>query len=404
MTTIIRNMIPRRCGDILRAMRFSRPGLVRSVCIGLAILLIAAFLVTRQSMADRAVQDFKESIARDTSFQGQWAAYTNLLSAVGPGLAQDTLAATMPANPRSHMLNHESGKYLYAKEGIAGIYDCKNDFNGSCFHGFISDFLSDRGLGALDQIIQLCRAGRPLDQARECSHGVGHAFLILAGYAHLPDAVKKCRTEFATSTDGIGDCDDGVFMENNFGEFSTPPADRWYKASDPLYPCDAPGISGDTVAHNSCWFMQSQATLNANMYPQFRGDVKSVSTYCATLSDLADKRTCVEGLARQIQAQAGSDTGTIESVCRDAFTADPQQCYSDAAESAYAFGAESTGVQLCASSGTHTSECYQALFDRISSTAYRTLPDRLAACGRIPDASVAATCTAYIRAHTDTSK
>ncbi len=382
-------------------MRISRPTLVWGVLASLFVLIFLAFFVLQERSTEHAVAAFKEDIVRDTSFQSQWAAYTHLLKTVGSALAQDTLQSSMPANPRTHTLNHASGKYLYQEEGLEGIYDCKNYFNGSCFHGFISDVLSDRGVGALAEIIQLCQAGRPLEQARECSHGVGHGFLILSGYAHLPEAVAKCRTAFASSSQAIADCNDGVFMENNFGEFNTPPDDRWYKASDPLYPCDAKEISGDIIARDSCWFMQSQATLNATMYPRFEGSVQKVAAYCTTLPEAGDKRMCTKGLARQIQANAGNNTDSMTSKCQEAFPTNPTLCYSDAAESAYSFGAESAGLQLCALSGAHIAECYQAISKRIASTSYRTLRDRLAACARIPNTLYSSKCTEYIRTNTN---
>jgi hypothetical protein len=370
-----------------------------ALSIAVALLLGTILFFIRQNGAEAsAIHAFSRAIGADTSFQGQATAYKDLLASIGPD-AQEVLLRYFPPNPRTHMLNHESGIFIYRTEGLSGIDDCRTYFNGSCYHGFVESMLADRGFGALDTVIALCSKGRPLEEARECSHGVGHAFLIAEGYKELPDAVARCRSSFASSTTAIGDCDDGVFMENNFGGFSVPPADRWYDASDPQFPCDAPQIRADSIAHESCWFMQSQATLNAGMYPALGGDPVNVAAYCATIRDAADRRTCDQGLARQIQAKAGTDLDQILRMCDGAYPADSQACYSDAAESAYGFGAESTAIALCEASGPLSDSCFQTLYERISSTSYHTLDERLAACGRVGSAERVEACSAYARDH-----
>jgi hypothetical protein len=364
------------------------------------IIVAAGALVRTKAAHDSAVARFTGAITADTSFSGQRDAYRTLLEAIGPQ-AQEVLLAHFPPNARTHALNHESGIYLYDTMGAAGIFECKNYFNGSCYHGFIERIIADRGIGALNDTIKLCSGNRPIEQARECSHGVGHAFLVLTGYEHLPEAVAKCRSEFAGTDEAIGDCNDGVFMENNFGGFETPPSDRWYDANDPQYPCDAPEIRADAIAHASCWFMQSQATLSKTMYPRFDGSMEKVAAYCARIQDAEDKRVCDQGLARQIQFAAGADLSRIQANCALAYPKDPTQCEMDASDSAYAFGAEATAIALCDNSGTHIGDCYNQLYERISSTSYHTLSERLAACARLNEAARADVCSAYARAHTN---
>jgi len=360
---------------------------------GATLLIIPAY---KKYTEERAVRSFDAQMKASTSFPGQVSLYATLLKTVGPSRAQDELFAVMPSNPRTHMINHESGTFLYQTEGLTGIQQCKNYFNGGCYHGFVEAYLLDHGLGAMGILMAACRDGRTLAQSRECNHGLGHAFLAMAGYDKLPTAIHMCEETLASSTEAISDCFDGIFMENNFGGFNVPPLGRWYKASDPLYPCDDPRVASDKLAHDSCWFMQSQATLNVHMYPQFGGDLTKASAYCATIPAGGDRITCVEGLYRQIQSIAGGDVAKAKTLCAQVDPNTVSACLSTIAESSYAFGDQSMALSICGNLTSLKDECYQSLFERITSTAYWHKSEQLAACGNITDSTYRQKCTTYV--------
>ncbi len=347
------------------------------------LLLLAAVAVSISSRKSAAMHDFEATLQNTTlSFSDHAAHYRTLLETIGPS-AQDVLLAKLPATPRTHMLNHESGFYLFKTYGARGMTYCKNYFNGGCYHGFVEAALEEKGLGAIDEVVTACKGERSIEQARECTHGVGHAILIARGYAHLDQAAAECRETFSGSDTAIEDCDDGVFMENGFGGFSIPPEDRWFKKDDPLYPCTDPRIAGDSIARKACLFLQTQGTLQVQKYPHLDGNISSVVSLCTTLTDVLEQRYCYMGLARQVQARFVDNEHDIRTACGLFPLERIPRCLTHAAESAYAFGNRETGVALCLAS-EEPAFCFSLLNARINSTAEHTEKGRRAACKALP--------------------
>ena len=368
--------------------------------VAATVVLIGIFTLWYLNDGDSQliVRQFKEKMNATGDFQVQLRLYTELLTKVGATKAQDALASVIPPTTRSHAISHEAGYYLYETKGLEGIGECKNYFNGGCVHGLLERYIADHGISDLTDIIKVCLNARTLHEARECPHGAGHGFLLIAGYANLPQAVRQCESSFKGDALATSDCFDGVFMENNFGPFNAPPSDRWYKPDDPQYPCDDSRISADKAAHDSCWFMQSQATLGKIMYPRFDGDVSKVATYCAAISSRDDQTMCYLGLSRQIQSRAGKNPLEIESQCALLGADRKEQCMADAAESAYSFGDENSGIALCLATSHLKEYCFVRLFDRVVTTSYSTLTDQRAACTRMPTDRVEG-CQVYVSAH-----
>ena len=368
------------------------------------VVLVAAFGLPRLVSSLRAkvaIAAFHAEIAKNPpSFPGQIDAYHQLLQAVGPSEAQDILLSSMPNDSRTHMIQHEAGKYLYESEGLAGIGNCKNYFAGGCYHGFISAVIAQRGVADVKNIEGACERALSSDQQMQCAHGVGHGLLAeVAGYANLPQALDLCQQIFAGNDKKAVNCYDGVFMENNFGAFDVPPPGRWYKASDPMYPCKIPSVLDKPGAHDYCWGMQSQLTLHTDAYPQFGGDIKKVETYCESFSTGNDRGFCFEGIARQIQLTNGNNIAGMRSMCAQMSSGNVSQCIWSAAEAAYIYGDHSSDVlMICESeTGTQKDTCYATLEQGIA-ISYSLTSNRITACEKdLPEAAYQKSCAAWMQ-------
>jgi hypothetical protein len=369
----------------------------RILVIGVIILIALIACGFAYTARGNAEARFDAYAATNPSFPDIIIAYRALMKNVGAPRAQDILVQIFPDNSRTHMIDHETGAFLYKTEGLSGIAQCKTYFAGGCYHGFISAVVAERGLGALAEIMGDCTSALSANQTLQCAHGVGHAMLAdVAGYTQLPQALTLCQQAFAGDYKRTVNCYDGVFMENNFGAFSVPPPDRWYKASDPMYPCNIPEVLDKPGAHEYCWGMQSQATLRADAYPELEGDIVKVGAYCHSLS-ADDADICLEGLARQIQLQYGSDPAAIHQKCA-LLGGDAIVCDAHAAEATYIYGPQTAGaLSVCMNvPAAQKNACYQPLFEGIA-ISFSATTTRLNACARdIPEDAYKIKCAAWI--------
>jgi len=285
-------------------------------------------------------------LAPHAPFLEQKQRYQDLLSEVGAVEAQVIFGKTFPASSASHILGHEAGRFLYETDGLGGIASCSRQLGGSCAHGFLRAAAATNGARSLPQAFAACVQERSIEDALDCAHGMGHALVSEIGSGRLEDAVAACRDTFKQSELAIEHCDNGVFMEHSAGTFGTTSRD-WYDPDDPMFPCNEPGIGSDPIAHASCWFEQSQMTLDANRYPRFNGDTRAVITYCGTLDTAADRAQCHAGVAAQIRNRSGGDIRRIIHECTEAEGARYGSCLADAGYVSRLFGEHSLGSRLC---------------------------------------------------------
>lgn len=321
---------------------------------------------------------------KNGSFTDALAAYRTLMEQVGVATAQDILLRTLPNDSRTHMINHETGFFLYKREGVQGIRGCKPYFAGGCFHGFVEAHIAAHGYENIEALIESCRTLTAGEQEMQCPHGVGHAMLIAADYENLPGALALCEAAFPEDRKSRVHCYDGVFMENSFGAFSVPPADRWYQPDDPMYPCNEPEVLAYEGAHLYCWAMQSQATLRADAYPSLKGEVGAVGKFCATLSTAADHKLCIQGIARQLQWKYPNDFKAVERACEELPHHESRQCLWYAYKVAYIYGDRSKEtMRMCEEAGALQDMCYRIFFEGIA-IAYSNQERRERACEELP--------------------
>jgi hypothetical protein len=326
-------------------------------------------------------------------------AIATFLNKLGPEITLEVLNQNLSQDAHTHQLTHFVGEYLYTHEGVSGITRCKAYLSGACYHGFMIALITEHSIHNLDDVFQECTRSLAHEQPRNCAHAAGHGFLAHVGYAHLPDALLLCKKTF-TQKEDITECFNGIFMQNNFGAFSAPPAGRWYKQDDPMYPCNTATVL-EAGAHDSCWLMQSQLTLQNDSYPQFEHDVEKVGTYCAQFKTSIDRRLCLKGIGRQLQQITNNNPALIRAECskiRDSLMA--RWCVYYAAQTAYYFGdreREAWSVNICSSEKpAHTHECELSILSGIL-WSYESKTEREAACTHLPIHFDRAECMIFIQ-------
>lgn len=129
-----------------------------------------------------------------------------------------------------HDLAHLSGSLLYKEKGFDGIGSCSQGFAFGCFHGFLDEAFK-KDLAHLLDAQNACLKLGPENSgpAASCIHGIGHGVASFHSTADLKASLSSCRK----LTSGREYCFDGVFME-----FVRSAPDSFFKADDPLYPCN----------------------------------------------------------------------------------------------------------------------------------------------------------------------
>ena len=306
--------------------------------------------------------------------------YKKLIERVGPVQAQESLAHSgIPFDGQSHLLNHEVGEWLYSKYSTKGLAYCKDYFLSSCYHGYLIEFIADKGEDHLKDVMEECwKIGAPT--ATQCAHGIGHGLLAWNGYKNLPAALHDCD-KVATQSPKFPtyNCYDGVFMENNWAvhEDGTPSPDRWYKADDPTYPCYDNAI--DEKYRRACWSNQPQV-----MYKMFNGDISKVAKQCENIEATDYQETCFDSLARQINPVTQGNVDEVFKLCNVMPVGWKSKCVDSNVSAFFSVGDHQLPFTLCEiipESGKKG--CYEVLQQRISSYI-PTLSERIAMCKRVP--------------------
>lgn len=232
-----------------------------------------------------------------------------LLDRVGPLEAQEELLKSgMPFTGETHLLVHTIGDYIYDKEGLDGLQDCRDYFLSACYHGFIINALADHGLEGVADAIDRCKEAAP-GVFPQCSHAAGHGFLAWQDY-DLTKALEMCDTLGESVEDfAYFNCYDGTFMENMWGIHSGAPSEkRWVSETDIYYPCTDKRISEKYLG--GCW--SNQATL---IYQHYKGDLRKTALACDEVVNDQYKGLCYNNLFRQIHPMTNGDIDKVFSMC-----------------------------------------------------------------------------------------
>lgn len=344
-----------------------------------------------------AVASLRKAVVDGPSYHDSARAYASLVDLIGPTGAQWVMK-TVPNIPRLHMVNHVVGDFLYRTHGALGVGRCTDVLTYSCFHGFIAAAVYESGFDEISRVAAMCSGLEDREHELQCYHGMGHGFLEQVGYTELPSALALCDRMFPDN-EARERCFDGVFMENAFGPFATPPSDRWNQSDDPLYPCLDEALVPQ-AARRACIMTQGKGILSRGRAPQIAGDVVKAFEYCTNIPNSSDKRWCFWGITWSLYAL---NAGNVESAWREcARVSAPwrDECRWEVAQHAYYFGDRSRKVlTLCdGESETRRETCVRTvLFGGIA----RVWPDtesRARACESLR--AHAESCKAFMNAKT----
>lgn len=282
--------------------------------------------------------------------------YRKLINRVGPVEAQERLLKSgLPFNGPTHLVNHESGNYLFETEGVAGLTKCREYFSGSCYHGFLLHLMGQpREEELIKQVVEHCRK-EPGDVIVQCSHAIGHGLLAKHGYKNIPTALSNCeRIEVYAPELDLMSCLDGVFMENVFGVHQGGPSpDRWVKPEDLTYPC-SDSVFADYL--EPCWRNQV-ALIN-----QFVGnDIPKLESYCRGLSDERIRTTCYSTMAGFVTSISDNESEYKE-MCKQFHESWQERCLVLVPEYLFFQGDGIPMIKACAVATSLKDECYWRMF------------------------------------------
>ncbi len=271
--------------------------------------------------------------------------YRELIERVGPVEAQELLLRSgLPFTGETHLINHTLGTYLYEKHGIEGISYCRDYFLGSCYHGLLLNVISgdaEKDKQVVEKIVKHCKDAGP-GVLPQCMHGVGHGYVPAVGYSNLFLALEQCD-KLAATVQGFEqyNCLDGAFMENIWGVHSGEPSpDRLVKESDLLYPCNDSRMKPHYV--NPCW--SNQPSL---IYQYSQGSIPKVSDVCMGLDQEAAKKTCFDGLARQIHPITENKAEKVFALCNEINSEWQSYCYLTNVNAAFSVGDRKMPFDIC---------------------------------------------------------
>lgn len=271
-----------------------------------------------------------------------------------------------------HLMGHVVGEILYKQKGAAGIQYCTQDFRNACSHTIVVGLFSEKGVGALPEIIEACKKAPGGKGAYNmCFHGLGHGVLAFTGY-DIPKTVDLCSQIKKNRNDGreFPECVGGAIMEIISGgdhdkELWRVQNEKYMSGEDPLYPCNNNIIPKE--AKSQCYsyltphlFLFAGASLG-NPGPK---DFEKAFTYCGALKDQDPKNMiiCYAGFGkefvvlakgrdiRKITEMSTDELSTVYKWCQLADRKDGKEACLGSALSSIYWGGEnnrSTAISFC---------------------------------------------------------
>jgi hypothetical protein len=271
-------------------------------------------------------QSYKEVdvfASKNLSFQDISNYLTEIANKKGALYAYEVLRqAPLPPNVDVHLLGHVVGDILYKQKGAKGILDCTQDFRNACSHTIVVGTLLEKGPSSFGEIADLCRqapGGR--GAYTMCFHGLGHGVLAYNDY-ELPKAVQMC--EKAGKDAEYGECVGGTIMEMISGVHDRAvwevKSKEYFKASDPLYPCDSSIIPAS--AKSFCYMY-----LTPHLFQAAGADLQSPDpatfskafSYCEAISG-PNRLSCLSSFGKEFVVLAQNrDIRAIDTMNDDQF-------------------------------------------------------------------------------------
>lgn len=282
------------------------------------------FRLFRSARAEAGVDE--EELARFKSLTDveKYAWVNEISEKEGPEVAWRYILAayTTPEGVvgNAHDLAHLVGQLLYKKYGFKGLKTCTPTFAFGCYHGVMQVAFDKEKPSEFPAQLAAAQVGCEEVAPGEspsywsCIHGIGHGVATYRGF-DLKTSLADCDTygpRFSTY------CHDGVFME-----FVSRAPEGYYRAADPLYPCDAIGEAYKVAcARNQVQVMKQKFGLAD----------KDIAKACLAGGDEKISYHCIDAIGYGVgQAAHGEAQRVIDSCNAIADKSAAAQCLAAAA-------------------------------------------------------------------------
>jgi hypothetical protein len=251
--------------------------------------------------------------------------FEDLAAQKGARYAFEVLArAEFPPGIDLHLLGHVVGNVLFAQEGIDGIHACTQNFRNACSHSIVVGLFSERGVGALSDVVTACKDAPGGSGAYTmCFHGLGHGVLAYYNY-DLEQALPLCKEAGASSSTGneYVECVGGTIMEMIAGvhdrEAWEKERTKYFKDNDPLYPCNAAFMPSEVQP--ICYIYLTPHLLQAAGIDLSSPDIEDfpkASGFCEKIPefDRENRDACYGGFGKEFTTfAAGQDIRDVGSL------------------------------------------------------------------------------------------
>jgi len=215
----------------------------------------------------------------------------------------------MPSVPGvdMHLVGHIVGDELYKQYGLDGMAYCTPDLRNACSHTVVIGALLEFGPPVLERVAEVCRkAPGGAGAYNMCYHGLGHGVLAYTDY-ELEQAVPLCKRageSAGNKANEYQECIGGTIMEMTGGvhdvELRMEKAEKYFKADDPLYPCNADFMPADV--RGFCYTYLTPHLMEVaggDLGAPKPEDFKIGMTYCDVLTDKGERRACFGGFGKE---------------------------------------------------------------------------------------------------------
>ena len=203
--------------------------------VGIVFLTVGGAWFVRTASQNDAAEKFRTAFLVTPEKQRR-EVFEEYMGKLGTARILDVLEGQYPL---CHSQAHDLGKVLFRETGDINeaVAECRTRCTSGCFHGILMEAFQGSGDHVMladvkKKIERICSDPEVTSIHREgnCSHGVGHALMYLAGY-RIDEALSYCKLFPDRRLEYY--CNGGAFMEyditNGKTDFDTKP--RWY-------PCD----------------------------------------------------------------------------------------------------------------------------------------------------------------------
>lgn len=201
------------------------------------------------------------------------------------------------------------GELLYQKEGLKGFAVCDQEFNYSCYHGFFTAALADKGVPIVRELNKVCEDTynpRP----SPCQHGIGHGLMSYLGRNKLVEALSLCK--LTNQTNPLHGCTSGLFMEYNasshFSGTNGVIDRRILNPANPHEPCNTivpQEFRSSCYAEIPLWWREV-----------YNRDFDLIGRLCLSIERKSEQSACYQGVGLVIAPTTNYNVNEVKILCK----------------------------------------------------------------------------------------